>query len=102
VRHGRVARRVDGAEEEERSRLDEGGGLVVEVGLHGHRFEHVRERAAVEAILERAVVVVEQSGHGDPPPAPGSGSGVGPDARRIRGFAGSSVRLVSEWVRWGR
>ena len=61
--HGRMAALVDGAEEEEGPFLDECLCGVVDQGLDGGELERVGEGAAVEAVLELAVVVVVEARH---------------------------------------
>ena len=64
VGDGRVAVGVDGAEEEEGSGFDEGLRVVVDVRLDGGELEGVGKGSGVEAVLESAVVVVVEGGHG--------------------------------------
>ena len=54
---------VDGAEEEERSGLDERGRFVVDLGLDDDGFEHVGDPAAVKLVLQNALLFSVEAAH---------------------------------------
>ena len=100
VGHGRVAVGVDGAEEEERSGLDEGGRLVVDLGLDDDGFEHVGDPAAVELVLQNALLFSVEAAHDVVVPSCGwlmLGAVMAPRG----GYWRRSVRVRWRRVGWG-